>query len=74
MKQGILWFDDSNLDFYEKINQAVEYIQNKYHKAPRCCFVHPNMLSSQVKSEHGKIKVQADSSVLPNHFWLEMIL
>lgn len=35
MKQGILWFDNSNSKLAEKIDHAVEYVRKKYRKVPR---------------------------------------
>lgn len=46
MKQGILWFDDSNTNLAEKIDHAVEYVRKKYRKVPRFCYVHPSMLEN----------------------------
>lgn len=73
MKQGILWFDDSSADFCEKVAQARDYVHKKYHKLPRYCFVHPSMLKNKLNSMKG-MKIHANSSVMPNHFWLELVL
>ena len=72
MKQGILWFDNSNTDLAEKIDHAVEYVQKKYRKAPRFCYVHPSMLENETGFGRDGLSVRSSSSVMPNHFWLEL--
>ena len=73
MKKGILWFDDSNAEFGEKVAQAMDYVHKKYRKEPRFCFVHPSMLENGMSSVKG-LKICTNSSVMPNHFWLELVL
>ena len=72
MKQGILWFDDSNTGLTEKIDLAVEYVQKKYRKAPRFCYVHPSMLENEAGFGRDGLSVRSNSAVMPNHFWLEL--
>jgi hypothetical protein len=73
MKQGVLWFDDSRVDFCEKIDQAVDYVQKKYGRMPRLCFVHPSMLQNNINLANG-LKIRPSSTVMPNHFWFELVL
>ncbi len=72
MKHGILWFDDSNMGLAEKIDHAVEYVRKKYSKVPRFCYVHPSMLENEAGFGRDGLSVRSSSSVMPNHFWLEL--
>lgn len=72
MKQGILWFDNSNSKLAEKIDHAVEYVRKKYRKVPRFCYVHPTMLENETIFRLDGLSIRSSSSVMPNHFWLEL--
>lgn len=72
MKPGILWFDDSNLHLTEKIDRALAYVQKKYRQAPRFCYVHPSMLENEAGFHWNGLSIRSNSSVMPNHFWLEL--
>ena len=70
MNAGMLWFDnDPKMDLISKIKRAVDYYQKKYGIEPNACFVHPSMLSDP-KIEAGAVRVCANHTVLPNHFWI----
>ena len=74
MKQGILWFDDDpHTDLSLKVNRALEYVQQKYGKRPRLCFVHPSLVEKRVLMENG-LEVRFNRTILPNHFWLELMI
>lgn len=74
MNKGILWFDNSNVDIEEKIDHAVEYVQKKYRQSPRLCYVHPSMLKNENGFGRNGLSIRTNSSVMPNHFWLELHL
>ena len=69
MDVGLLWYDDSKLDFGVKVLEAAERYKQKYGSSPNCCYVHPESLPDDRPRTNG-IKVVASSAVLPNHFWI----
>jgi hypothetical protein len=73
MKQGILWFDDDpKADLSLKVNRALEYVQQKYGLHPRLCFVHPSLVKKRIFLKNG-LEIRANRTILPNHFWLELM-
>jgi hypothetical protein len=70
MDIGMLWFDnDPKSDVLSKVIKAAAYYRSKYGRDPNLCFVHPSMIP-EVKTNAGRIAVQANSTVLPHHFWI----
>jgi hypothetical protein len=51
----------------------LEYVQQKYGKRPRLCFVHPSLVEKRILMENG-LEVRANRYILPNHFWLELVV
>jgi hypothetical protein len=69
MEIGLLWYDDSKLDFAVKVLEAAERYMQKYGAPPNCCYVHPQSLPDDRPRTNG-IKVVASPAVLPDHFWI----
>lgn len=70
MDIGMLWFDnDPKSDLMSKVTQAATYYQRKYGEEPNLCFVHPSMIP-ELKKNAGAIEVCANSTMLPDHFWI----
>ena len=70
MDIGMLWFDnDPKSDVLSKVIKAAAYYRSKYGREPNLCFVHPSMIP-EAKTNAGRIAVQANSTVLPHHFWI----
>jgi hypothetical protein len=78
MKVGMLWFDnDQKTDLFTKITRAATYYQDKYGQNPNNCYVHPNMVASENRTESedqsikaGDVEVHLTNLVLPNHLWI----
>ena len=71
MKEGLLWYDDSERELADKIGQAARRYRQKYGASPDACYVPPSVLEGNGKSKHvGGIRVAPSPSVLRHHFWL----
>jgi hypothetical protein len=69
MDIGMLWFDDSNQPFVEKINRAADFYQKKYGESPTLCLVNP----SSIEGKNGAVKgveVREARTVMPHHFYI----
>ena len=70
MHIGMLWFDDNpNLALKNKIEKAVVYYRQKYHREPNLCLIHPSMMEKD-GPEFDKLTVRPYRPVLPGHFWI----
>ena len=69
MEMGLLWYDDSKLDFAAKVLEAAQRYKEKHGTPPNCCYVHPESLPDDRPLTNG-VKVVASPAVLPNHFWI----
>jgi hypothetical protein len=69
VKIGLLWYDDSGLDFATKVQYAAERYREKYGKTPNCVYVHPSTEIGEVP----RIKVIKSVIVLRDHFWVGVI-
>jgi hypothetical protein len=69
VETGLLWYDDSKLDFAAKVLEAAERYEEKYGTPPNCCYVHPETLPEDGIPANS-IKVVTSPAVLPNHFWI----
>jgi len=77
MHVGMLWFDNSpNIDLKAKIEKAVEYYRQKYHREPNLCLIHPSMMGTE-KRDLNKLfddikgmTVRPYQPVLPGHLWI----
>lgn len=77
MHVGMLWFDNTpNIHLKAKIEKAVEYYRQKYHREPNLCLIHPAMMGSD-KAGFGKLiddiegmTVRSYRPVLPGHLWI----
>lgn len=66
----MMWFDnDPKSEFLAKVKKTAEYYRDKYGSEPNLCFVHPSMLES-TNLIADSLKICANSSVLPHHFWI----
>jgi hypothetical protein len=66
---GLLWYDDSQIDFAKKVLEAAERYQEKSGARPNRCYVNPECLPEDRVAADG-IKILASPIVLPNHFWV----
>ena len=80
MHVGMMWFDDNpKLSLGKKIEKAVVYYRQKYHREPNLCLIHPGMIEDG-KSDAGRVEldnivgltVRTYRPVLPGHFWIGM--
>ena len=71
MEIGLLWYDDSQVEFATKVQQVVQRYEEKFGRSPNRCYVNPASMPGEVKrlSLNG-IKVVTSPAVLPNHFWV----
>jgi hypothetical protein len=71
IERSMLWFDNNPATTLEKkIEDAVIYYRNKYHKEPNICYIHPSMKTDPIEEEIAGLKVRTDRSILPNHFYV----
>ena len=70
MRVGLLWYDDSQVDFAIKVQGAAGRYEEKFGARPNRCYVNPASMPGEVKrlSLNG-LKVLASTSVLPDQFW-----
>jgi len=69
LREGLLWYDDSDLEFSAKVLEAAERYEEKFGVRPDRCYVHPGSLAKQELPSNG-IKVLTSPGVLPHHFWV----
>ncbi|MBI1854327.1 MAG: hypothetical protein HYR93_00360 [Chloroflexi bacterium] len=70
MHIGMLWFDNApDIELKIKIEKAVAYYRQKYHREPNLCLIHPDMLNKE-KLEFAKITIRSYRPVLPGHMWI----
>ena len=77
MHVGMLWFDNTpNINLKLKIEKAVEYYRQKYHREPNLCLIHPSMMDNN-KPDLAKLldgikgmTVRPYRPVLPGHLWI----
>ena len=71
MEIGLLWYDDTQMEFATKVQQVVERYEEKFGKAPNRCYVNPASMPGEAKklSLNG-LKVLASPTILPDHFWV----
>lgn len=69
MKEGMLWYNDSEHSLAEKVALATVRYRKKHGVLPNACFVHPSALEDGAV-EMGGVRVMAKPTVLLHHFWL----
>jgi len=70
MHVGMLWFDDNpKLALKVKIEKAVAYYRQKYHREPNLCLIHPGMMDEE-KPEFERMTVRSYRPILPGHLWI----
>jgi hypothetical protein len=71
MNVGMLWLDtDRKRSLDEKVQRAADYYKDKYGRLPELCLVNSKQISEA--KEVGRVKVEGERTVLPDHFWLGM--
>lgn len=70
MKQGLLWFDNSNRDLLAKVGVAATRYRCKFNAEADTCYVHPSALKDGKATEVGGVRVVPLLSVLRHHFWI----
>ena len=69
MREGMLWYDNSEKSVADKIENAATHFESKYGERPDTCYVNPSMLAYEAPAVDG-IEIRTTNSILPNHFWL----
>jgi hypothetical protein len=69
LREGLLWYDDSDLDLRTKVMEAAERYEEKFGARPNRCYINPECLPDAALPLNG-IKVVTSNAVLPNHFWV----
>ncbi|MGB3905565.1 MAG: hypothetical protein WBB22_11620 [Anaerolineae bacterium] len=71
MEIGLLWYDDSQMEFATKVQQVAQRYEEKFGARPNRCYVNPASMPGEVKrlSLNG-IKVVTSRAILSNHFWV----
>ena len=78
MHVGMLWFDDNpKLSLTKKVEKAVLYYQQKYHRQPNLCLIHPTMITGD-GTQTGKteahdiegLTIRPYRPILPGHLWI----
>ncbi len=71
MEIGLLWYDDTQVEFAAKVQQVVQRYEEKFGKAPNRCYVNPASMPGEVKkfSLNG-IRILTSPTILPDHFWV----
>lgn len=77
MHVGMLWFDNSpDINLKSKIEKAVEYYRQKYHREPNLCLIHPSMVENKADlhklalTDIKGMTVRPYRPVLPGHLWI----
>ena len=71
METGLLWYDDSKVDFASKVREAAQRYREKFGKSPDRCYVNPASLPAKGDEVSLKgIKVLASPTIQPHHFWV----
>ncbi len=70
----MLWFDDDpRRELGEKVQRAVSYYEQKYHRTAEVCYVNPAELPTASAPEADatvRVQVRSAANVLPHHFWV----
>lgn len=71
MEIGLLWYDDTQVEFATKVQQVVQRYEEKFGTSPNRCYVNPASMPGEAKrlSLNG-IKVLTSPTILPDHFWV----
>ena len=69
MTEGLLWYDDSELDLAEKVEQAARRYERKFGESPSVCYVNPSLLP-EGECRVGDVSVEPLDTVLLHHFWI----
>jgi len=69
LREGLLWYDDSDLDLRTKVMEAAERYEEKFGARPNRCYINPECLPDAAPPLNG-IKVVTSNAVLPNRFWV----
>ena len=74
MEIGLLWYDDSQMEFATKVQQVAQRYEEKFGARPNRCYVNPASMPGEVKrlSLNG-IKVVTSRAILSNHFWVGIL-
>lgn len=67
---GLLWFDDSDKPFKQKVLEAATRHRQKYGRWPDLCHVNPAALDGMATLVAGNIKVIGLKTIRENHFWV----
>ena len=71
METGLLWYDDSKVDFASKVREAAQRYREKFGKSPDRCYVNPASLPNKGKKPSVKgIKLLTSPTIQPHHFWV----
>jgi len=71
MEIGLLWYDDTQMEFAAKVHQVVQRYEEKFGTSPNRCYVNPASLPKVAKAfSLNGINVVTCAAVLPNHFWV----
>jgi hypothetical protein len=71
MKEGLLWYDDTNRDLADKVGRAARRYKQKFGVDPNVCFVHPSALGDNGKvNKVGGVRIAPWPTVLRHHFWI----
>jgi hypothetical protein len=69
LRKGLLWYDDSDLEFSVKVLEAAERYEEKFGIRPNRCYVNPRCLVKEELPLNG-IRVLTSAAMLPHHFWV----
>lgn len=71
MELGLLWYDDSQVEFATKVQEVAQRYEEKFDTSPNRCYVNPASMPGEAKrlSLNG-VKVLASTTILPDHFWV----
>jgi hypothetical protein len=71
MNVGMLWLDsESSKDLGVRIGRAVDHYRSKYGVSPTACYVHPSMLSGDVRGLPEDVRLMTSESILRHHIWV----
>ena len=71
MEIGLLWYDDTQMEFAAKVQQVAQRYEEKFGARPNRCYVNSaSMLGGAKKLSLNGLKALASTSVLPDHFWV----
>jgi len=68
---GLLWYDDTQMEFAAKVQQVAQRYEEKFDRCRNTCYVNPaSMPGATKKLSLNGIKVVTSRAILPNHFWV----